>query len=157
MNKIGAYKVFVDKRLIIEYYSGCINLNDLISLKEVIRQESNYNFSFNTVIDFRDATVNLDKADLIKLLDYFSNEFKANGFRNVAYLGSTTSFAKTIALFSDLAESKIELNIYPNVFSMAKRASNWLNDEFIDGKLLNDTLNELRLYPNNVYKTNSIH
>jgi len=150
MDKVGAYKILSDKQLVIEYYSGEINVDDLIHLKNIISKESNYNFFTNTVFDVRNADLMFSKSDLLKLNDFLSKKFIGSGARTIAFLTNKPNDVVQTTLFSHLVESS-ELNYNSGIFSTIDGIVNWLCNPEINKKPIETTLFELKTKPNNVY------
>ncbi len=149
MSKVGTYKIIESSTLIVEYYSGTITVEDLISSKEVISQEPSYNFYFNTIIDVRDCELILTMDDLKKLNNYFDKKFNKKGIRKVAYLVDTPHQAALSTLFSRINKSKIEM--HKRVFSTVEGIVLWFKYESIDESALTLILKELKTLPNNVF------
>ncbi len=149
MSKIGKYKIIESSKLIVEYYSGKITVEDLISSKKVISQEPNYNFYFNTILDFRDCELSIAIDDFQVLNNYFDENFYKRGVRKVAYLIDTPHEAALSTLFSRINKSKIEM--HKRVFSTVEGIVLWFKYESIDESALTLILKELKTLPNNVF------
>ncbi len=150
--KVGKYEIVPSEKLIVEYYSGEINLDDLIHMKKVISNETNYNFYFNTIVDLRDVIFKMEENDMNLFLDYFKNKFELNGTRNVAYLTSDPDVVVCITLFSSLSKEYEDLKLNPATFSTIDSVSGWLDIEGVTKEKLNMLLDELKNKPNNVYE-----
>ena len=151
MVKIGAYKVFDNKNIIIEYYSGEITVDDFLSLKERISKEPNYNFFSDTILDIRDANLKVSETDLLKLFDFLHSKFsKEEGKRKTAYLTNSPNDVVQSTLFSNLLESK-KLNVNPRIFSTMEGVVSWFDNPDINKEILETILYELKAQPNNVF------
>ena len=152
MGKIGAYKLLVNKQLSVEYYSGDITLDDIIYLETIISNEPNYDFSFNTIFDMRDAEMKVDESEMEILLEFLTKQFKEGDTRNVALLTSSPNDVVKSTLFSILLDENNELDMNLRIFSTVKSIASWLDIESVNEKELDDILSELKTQPNNIYK-----
>ena len=150
MAKIGAYKLFVKQRLSLEYYSGDIELEDLIHLKKIISKEPSYDFSFTTIFDMRDANIIINESEMKLLLKFLSTQFKKGDPRCVAYLTNSPNDVVKSTLFSMLLDSNKNLNIIPKIFSEISSIAKWLDTKNINKEELGTMLNLLKLQPTNV-------
>ena len=150
MCKIGTYKILPTFKLIIEYYSGNINIDDLIHLKRVISLEQDYNPTFTSLVDFRDAILNVDEKDLIKYLNFVKEYTKVFGHRNTVFLTSTPNDVVKTTLFSLIVES-FNMPISVKIYSTIEAVNCWINIEGINENSLLSFLDELKIQPDNVY------
>lgn len=70
MDKVGCYKIIPNLNLVVEYYSGTIQIDDIMLLKNHICQEKEYNSNYNLIHDFRNAYFDMTENDLYRHLDY---------------------------------------------------------------------------------------
>jgi len=152
MEKIGAYKLLVKKHLSIEYYSGDITLDDIIYLEKILSKEPNYDFSFDTIFDMRNANIKVDESEMKILLEFLNTQLKKGDSRNVAFLTSSPNDVVKSTLFSIMLGKNNELNINTNIFSTVKSIASWLNIEGVNEKELDEMLTKLETQPTNVYK-----
>jgi hypothetical protein len=150
MGKFGTYKILNHRPLIVEYYNGIISTEDLIHLKNVIKEEPDYNFYSNTILDLRDCDLHIDIEDLKTIIDFFKLNFEKKENRTVAYFTSKPNGVVLATLFSILAENS-ELNFNPNVFSSLKPMVRLFGEEIITEKDYIEIIDELKTSPNNVY------
>ena len=151
MKKIGAYKILPNKQLIIEYYSGEITIKDLMFFKYVIRKEPNYNFYWNTVLDFRDCVLLIKQDGLKEIIAFFKNNYEILESRNVAYLSSKPNEVALSILYSLLVKDS-GLNFDTSVFSSTSGVVKMFGEKLITEKDLIEIIDELKTKPNNVYK-----
>jgi hypothetical protein len=150
MEKVGAYKIIYDRPLIVEYYNGLITAEDLIYLKNVIKEEPNYNLYFNTILDLRDCDLQINTEGLRTIVDFFISSSEKTGIRKVAYLTSKPNQVVIATLYSILVESS-GLNFDPNIFSTIEAVVRLFGDHIITQKELVEIIDELITKPNNVY------
>ena len=137
VKKIGSYKIFHDKKLILEYYSGEITADDLIHLKEIIFTEENYKFSYDAVLDFRNAILLIDNQGITDLIHFFRSRFSNTATRNVAYLTSRPNEVVIAIQYALKLEQYSDLNIIPQIFSSTEAVASWLSDHSISENDLN--------------------
>jgi len=151
MTKIGAYKILPDKKLIIEYYSGEITVEDLIFFKNVIRKEPNYNWGWNTILDFRDCVLLIKNNDLKELVDFFKNNFERPESRNLAVLSANPNEVALSILYSFLVkDSGLDFETYS--FSTTLGIVKLFGENIITEKGLIEIIDALKKEPNNVYE-----
>ena len=151
MTKIGAYKILPDKQLIIEYYSGEITVKDLIFLKNVIRKEPNYNWGWNTILDFRDCVLLIKNADLKDLVDFFKNNFERSKTRTLVVLSASPTEVALSVLYSFLVkDSGLGFDTY--TFSTTLGIVKLYGENIITEKGLEEIIDDLKSSPNNVYE-----
>ena len=71
MSKFGAYKIIAKERLIVEYHSGDINIDDFMESRKTICLVQEYNPDFNVIFDFRNANMIVDEKDITRFVDFF--------------------------------------------------------------------------------------
>lgn len=150
MEKVGAYKIIYDRPLIVEYYSGVITVEDLIHFKNIIKEEPNYDLYFNTILDFRDCDLQIDKKGLAAIVDFLDSSFEKSGNRKVAYLTSKPNEVVSATLYSILVE-KSKLSFITNIFSTLDAVIGFFGEKIITKKELIETFDELKTKPNNIF------
>ena len=139
----ATYKILALNRLIVQYYSGDITMDDIIYLQKGISDDLNYNSSFDVVIDFRDANLLLKVEDMDKSIDFFKNNPKIHGKRNAAYITNNPNEVVITTIFAELITY---IPIQAKVFSTIQASVDWLG---IDHQFLSLVLNDLKTQPNN--------
>jgi hypothetical protein len=150
MEKFGTYKILHDRQLIIEYYNGLISAEDLIHMKVVIKEEPDYNFYSNTILDLRDCDVKIDMEELKTFIDFFKLNYEKKEIRTAVYLTSKPNEIVLATLYSVLAENA-ELNFNPNVFSTIEAIVRLFGEEIITKKEFIQIIDELKTSPHNIY------
>lgn len=146
MKKEMSYKIIEESRLIIEFFSGDINIDDIIHLQNIISDELNYNPTFDLVFDTREANILVNEKDMIKYLEFVKNHPKIYGKRKAAYLTSKPNEVVVGTLFSKLIN---DVPIHANVFSTTEAIVNWLKNKNIDNQLLTSVINTLKKQSSN--------
>lgn len=83
------YLVLVEHSLIIEYYSGEFNVDELIAFKQHIAKDKNYNPNYNIIHDFRDMEFMLGPKDVAKYIKLLHDEPKYRGTRKSTMVTAT--------------------------------------------------------------------
>ena len=145
-----------DKPLVVEYYNGSINADDLIHFKKVISAEADYNLYTNTVVDFRDCDLTIEEgvlgidSVLNKIAQFLKTNFKDTGTRKVAFLTSKPNEVTLTILYTYILK-KYELNFDLNIFSTEKGVADFLGKGILTKEELASIINELKTTPDNVY------
>ncbi|WP_421918721.1 hypothetical protein [Marinifilum sp.] len=137
MEKFGAYKILQEMRLVVEYYHGVIKLEDIIGLRNRIKEEENFKAYSNTILDFRDCILDIEHDELPEMIAYLKSNSIINMDRKVAFLASTPNEVVLSMLYQQLLiESGI---VYATkIFSTCKAATGFFDferfgeDELID-------------------------
>ncbi len=149
--KKGYYKILPDKKLIIEYYSGEIFMDDFIELKKKISQEKDYDPTFFSLLDFRDAAVTVGEQDMRRYLKFVKENSKVYGDRKTAYLTSTPDDVVVTTIFSTVvSETDVPINI--KVCSTINAVIDWFHTVNIDEETIDLILDELKTQPGNVFE-----
>ena len=83
------YIIIPEKKLIIEYYSGQFQVDELIAFKEAICADKNYNPNFNVINDFRDAEFLFEIDEISKYIQFILKTKKSYGHRKATMLTKT--------------------------------------------------------------------
>ncbi len=148
MSKYGTYIIITRERLIIEYHSGDININDFIESRKIISSDRDYNPDFDTVFDFRDANMIANEKDIKSFMSFFKGFNPIWGKRKSAYLTSKPNHVVITTVFS--LEIK-DFSISPMTFSTIEALVEWLNKEKINKEILTEIIEELKTHPNKLY------
>jgi hypothetical protein len=118
------YKIISEKKLILEYYSGTIIVQDLIKQKFDISREKEYNADYNIIHDLRDAELLISEEEGKTFLNFLKSTTLPNKNRKVAHLTETAGQVTTTTLFTLLNDIP---NINIEVFSTLEAAVIWLD------------------------------
>lgn len=113
MKKNLFYEIIPDSELIIEYYSGIIDFNLIINLSNTLKNDINYDPTFNKIIDIRDAYF-IFKNSEIKDFIYFlqSNKLICKN-RYIALLTNTPNQVAVSTLYEmNMKEHLINIRIF---------------------------------------------
>jgi hypothetical protein len=137
MKKVATYCILENLRIILEYYYGPTNLEDLISLRNKLRKETQLNHQFNFLVDLREADFDLST----DIVDGFIDHVKLNNQliwkRKTAILTNTPNQAA----FSNLYITHLgNVPIFVNEFNTLEGALKWIDSSieilpFIERKI----------------------
>jgi len=139
------YIIIHEKKLIIEYFSGKINLNTILELKHKESRDTNYNRNYNIIDDSRNAEFLLNTSDITNYINHIRNNELINGKRNAAYLTKTPNQVVIAALFDVL---KKELPINVGIVSTLDAALYKVGLFEYDKKMVEYNLEKLRIQSN---------
>jgi hypothetical protein len=149
MEKFGSYKILNKERLIVEYHSGDINIDEFINSRKIISSDSEYNADFDLIFDFRDVNMIVSQQDIDKFVVFLKNFNPILGKRKSAYLTSKPHEVVITTLFSMNIK---DLSILPHTFSSLEGVVAWIGNKDINTQILDDIFRELKTHPDNVYK-----
>jgi hypothetical protein len=142
MNNFMNHKIIPEKKLILEYYSGNISVQDLISNKIIISKEKEYSPNYNVIHDFRDAKLLIAEKEGKHFYDFLKNEKNFYKKRRVAHLTQTPDQVATTTQFTLMVgETSVEIN----TFSTLKAALTWVRLSTEDYDLIGTYLNEIKI------------
>lgn len=147
MIKIGKYKILTELNLIIEYYSGEIDIDDIIHMQKVLSEESIYRPTQDIILDFRDATLKIEEEDLKRYLEFVKGFPKVFGKRKAAYLTNTPNDVVITTIF-DLVVQQNDVPINIGIYSTFKGILDWLDIETIDYNAIELIIDDIKTQPN---------
>lgn len=115
--------IIPEKKLIIEYFSGKIELKDILELKSRESDQKEYNPNYNIIDDSRNVEFLIRKNEIECYVDHLRNNKSFVRNRYVAYLTETPNQVVVATLFNVL---KKELPINVKIVSTTIAALNWV-------------------------------
>lgn len=146
------YKIFPDKKLIIECIRGIVHVDEFIQLKSCESHDQMYNSTYNVFVDLLGSEPKVRDAELHHLVRYFKNNPSFFERRNVAVLTDSPNQVVTTELFN-LYYKKESTNL--KIASTLYTAIQWVGLSPNDAQFIIDTIKELTLittlneYPGN--------
>lgn len=139
--KKAVYKILPEYNLIIEYYRGKINSEDIIELKKREVQDKLYNPNSNFIIDFRklETPAGADFGSAVTRLNEYFQKLGLKG--KVAILTSTPDHVVLSVLMKKV--NKDSLNISTEPFSTLKTALRFVNCSPANDDIIKNILDEL--------------
>lgn len=135
------YKILSDLKLIIENYTGCVSMDDVIAIKKETGLDRIYSPNFNVIMDFRDANLVFEPFEVSKYIDFANNSNIIYGERRTAFL---TSKPNQVALTTIFGLTKGKLPIESNTFSTLDALISWFNLMPEDHKIVLEELEILK-------------
>jgi len=143
--KIASFKILVEKKIILEYFSGSITWTDVKKLKMLEIHDLKYNNTYNLIGDLRNSNMLFqNKKEITEFLDFIRLTGKSNSEKKVAILTSSPNNVVTAEL---LRLNKDELPQILKTFSTVESLLSWLD---VNKKEIYDALDEHRRNPNNI-------
>lgn len=105
-----AYLILPEKKLIVEYLKGFIQLSDLLALKEQEFKDPEYNPNYNIIDYFKDASFPMDPAEVQKYVDFIREGRRNYGRRNTVFVTNQPDQVVISTLFDNLKKD-IPINI----------------------------------------------
>ncbi|MEE4198520.1 MAG: hypothetical protein V2I54_12815 [Bacteroidales bacterium] len=148
MNKFGSYKILKKEGVIIEYHSGDIDIEDLISSKKIISSDNEYSSDYDVVSDVRDTNIILSPEDVDKYVIFFKKYAVLQGSRKLAFITRKPQHLVFTTLFSDGIK---DTPINTEIFSTLKAVVNWVDSSYLNEKVLKGIIEGLKKSPNTLY------
>lgn len=118
------YKILPELNLIIEYYCGKINLDDIINHKKNEIEDIEYRSNYNFIADLRDSELDIAQPDIFDYVSFVEMNNKITGQRKSAILTDTPNQVALTSLFK-LKSEKLPVN--NKIFSTLEASMEWLN------------------------------
>lgn len=125
MKLISSYKVFPDKRLVLEFHAGIGTFERLKAFKLVEAADSNFSHNYDTLIDIRNTTIDGDRKDVNRYIEFAAAHGGVSGKRKMAVLTDTP---KHVVFFTFMNMFSIALPQSMKLFSTPEAAISWLGD-----------------------------
>jgi hypothetical protein len=136
----SAYCIIEDKSLILESYKGKFNVNELIAIKQCIKEDIFYDPNFNVIQDISEAIFEFKFHEISRLIELSSYESNINHRRSCML--TTTPNQVVMALGYDML--KKDLPVYIHVCSTLEEALHVVGVKKIDRSLIQQYLNKLK-------------
>ncbi len=141
--------ILKDKKLILEYYYGIIQIEDFIRIHKRKSNDKDFNPNYNLLIDFRDADIRLSKKDVLELVQFHKNNPKLFGTRYAAHITKTPKQVVAGTKFDTLNK---ELPVKIKVFSTVEAALSWVRLSLKDKDILESFIEEFKKQSNNLFE-----
>jgi len=135
------YIIVPDKKLIIEYYCGKYQVNELIVFKEAICADKNYNPNFNVINDFRDAEFLFEIDEISKYIQFILKTKKSYGHRKSTMLTKTPNQVVTSLGFEML---KKDIPILVKVVSTVEAAIDFIELSLKDKTIIDTCIKQMK-------------
>jgi hypothetical protein len=125
MEKIVAYKIIPELKLIIEIFSGKISLDDAIELKRKEVLDRAYNSKFNYIVSINEIeSEGRFDYDFSKYIETIKEDNKILGVRKSAIITKTPKQVVAGTLY-EIASRELPMNF--KIVSSIKAALNWID------------------------------
>ncbi len=125
MKLISHYKVFHDKRLVIEYHEGEGTLEKVKAFKIKEAKDPNYSPDYDLLMDIRKVTIKGMKNDVKDYIEFANSHTGISGHRKLAVITNTP---RHVIFFTFLNMFKIKLPQIMKIFSSLEAAILWLGE-----------------------------
>lgn len=118
------YIILTEESLILEFYSGNFNVDELINFKVKIGSDKNYNPNFNVISDIRELEFLFKKREVKKYITFLNENSNHIGYRKTAMVTQTPQQVITSMEF-DFNKNTLPINF--KVCSSFEAAYNLIN------------------------------
>lgn len=125
MKLISNYKVFLDKRFIVEYHEGAGNLKDVKAFKLKEARDTNYSPDYDLLVDVRGTIINGMRNDVREYIEFARSHKGISGNRKLAVITNTP---RHVVFFTFLNMFKMRLPQTMKIFSSLDAAIFWLGE-----------------------------
>jgi hypothetical protein len=122
------YKIISDLKLVLEFFSGPLCIDDIFFLKQIEIKDSDYDSNYNFIIDFTSAAFSkVSTTDIKGYIKYIQRNERIVGSRKTALITKTPEHVVKTMLYKD--ESK-NLPIRYKIVSTLDAALAWTNQQY---------------------------
>ena len=125
MKLVSSYKVFPDKRLVLEFHEGIGTFERLEAFKLNEAEDSNFSHNYDTLIDIRNTVIDGDRNDVKRYIEFAIAHGGVSGKRRMAVVTDTP---KHVVFFTFMNMCAIALPQNMKLFSTPEAAISWLGD-----------------------------
>jgi len=136
------YRILHEEKLVVEYYSGEIVLDNLIEFKKILLTDPEYNPHYNILADLRDATFLLTEYEIKRYLDYAQTILYLFKKRKSAYLTYTPNQVVFVTFIDYYSEGFLPIEV--KIFSTSNAAISWLKHSIFNYDVLENELIDLK-------------
>ena len=140
MKLISNYKVFLDKKFVVEYHEGSGTLEDVKAFKLKEASDIIYSPYYDLLIDVRATTIEGMRNDVKEYIKFARSHKGISGNRKLAVIANTP---RHVVFFTFLNMFKIRLPQTMKIFSYLDAAMYWLGEP-IAIEDANDCLKDLK-------------
>ncbi len=138
------YVILSDKSLILEYYNGDFQGNELIELKKKVSRDKCYNPNFNIIHDFRDAEFLFEDVEMLKYIKHIFDNSNMFGIRKSTMITRNPNQVVASALF-DIHKKDLPISI--KICSTFECAFMFVGLAINDWESVESLFNELKSAP----------
>jgi hypothetical protein len=125
MKLISNYKVFLDKKFIVEYHQGTGNLKNIKAFKLKEASDLNYSPDYNLLVDVRATSIEGIRNDVREYIEFARSHKGISGNRKLAVITNTP---RHVVFFTFLNMFKMRLPQTMKIFSSLDAAMYWLGE-----------------------------
>ena len=125
MEMISSYKVYLDKKFVVEYHEGISTLEDVKNFKLDEARDKNYSPDYDLLMDIRKTTVKAIRSDVKEYIEFANAHKGISGKRKLAVITSTP---RHVVIFTFLNLFEIKLSQKMKLFSSLDTALLWLGE-----------------------------
>jgi len=142
MIKTAQYKILPELKIMIEYFSVEMSLDDLISHRKIMIHDIEYNPTYNIITDFRDAYLNGNEDDILSFIEFAKNYPNLAAKRRAAILTETPNQTVISSIY------KLKLQDLPfivKIFSTVSAALNWVGLTLTDKEKIENEIKKMKI------------
>lgn len=125
MKLISDYKVFLDRKFILEFHDGAGTMEDVMAFKLKEAEDVNYSPNYDLLIDVRDTKINAVTDEIKDYIEFIKLHKGISGNRKLAILTNTP---RHVVFFTLLSMFKTQLAQNLKIFSTIEAAILWLGE-----------------------------
>jgi len=135
------YRIIPELNINVEYYSGIINVNDLVEVRQKLNCEKLLNDHFNFFVDLRDAVFDLQTNVVEEFISYVKSDKNLLWKRKTAILSLTPNqTAFSILYMADSGNLPMKIQAFSTMVSALK----WVNLSPYDQPLIENVIEEIK-------------
>jgi len=125
MQNLYRYRILRNLRLVIQFHQGPVEFQPLLSLKQKLLEDPDFDASYPLILDFRRADILMNLPEVMHYRDLLEEMYRS---RNIisSKCATLVSSPRTTAISVSFADTSFTSNIHYRVFSCMDSATQWL-------------------------------
>ena len=115
MDTFYNYKILPTHKVFLQYYRGKVNFDAAVSGMAFLTSDKQYDSSFNSIVDFREAVLQFEEKDAEKFIEFLHNIKAVTHSRRIAFLTDTPNQVVLLSLFTSFAANIASHNIFSTI------------------------------------------
>jgi hypothetical protein len=124
MENPTSFLIIPELKLILTYFQGSININDIIQMNLQLIADKSYDSTYNMIMDFRDSTALAFKMDITDFFEFFKKTITLKKKIQCGIMYSTPNQKILIAFYIPTA---MLLNINAQGFRELNKCLDWMH------------------------------
>jgi len=120
------YKIIPEQKVFLQYFKGIVNLDVAVAAMTQVLKDKDFNATYNSVVDFRDAVLEFEDEEIEKFIGFLKKQNAIDANRRAALLTNTPNQVLFLSIFELLTENMI---VSYKIFSTRETSVKWVSNK----------------------------